>query len=425
MLELRQHAVYFLHLHAGAGGDAALARGLDQFRLGAFLRRHRVDDAAHAAYLFVGLVHVLAACRLLELGRQLVHQVGHAAHFLHLAQLRLEVVHVELAANLDLLRQVGRRLAVDALARLFHQGQDVAHAEDAIGHAGRVERFQAVEFFRNTGKLDRFARDVAHGQGRTAARVTVELGQHDARQRQRIIEGLGRVDGVLAQHGVDDEQGFDRFHGAVDGGDFAHHLFVDTQAARRIDDQHVVVMLFRPVQRGKGDIDRLVGAGGREEVGAHLGGDRLQLGDRGGTVDVGRDGQHFLLLFFLQVLRQLADGGGFTHTLQTGHQDDGGRLLGKADLRRFRPQVGAHQGGQLALHHAHQGLARRQRGNDILAHGFFFDFGDEFAHGGQGDVGLEQRQAHFAQHVGGVRFGQARLAAHGLDDFGKPLGEII
>ena len=39
-----------------------------------------------------------------------------------------------------------------------------------------------------------------------AARVTVELGQHDTRQRQRIIEGLGRVDGILAQHGVDDKQ---------------------------------------------------------------------------------------------------------------------------------------------------------------------------------------------------------------------------
>ena len=37
------------------------------------------------------------AGRLLELRRQLVDQAGHAAHFFHLAQLRLEVVHVELA----------------------------------------------------------------------------------------------------------------------------------------------------------------------------------------------------------------------------------------------------------------------------------------------------------------------------------------
>jgi hypothetical protein len=85
---------------------------------------------------------------------------------------------------------------------------------------GRVERFQAVEFFRDAGKLDRLARDVAHRQRRTAARVAVQLGQHDTGQRQRIVEGLGGVDGILAQHGVDHEQGFDRLDGAVHGGDF-------------------------------------------------------------------------------------------------------------------------------------------------------------------------------------------------------------
>jgi hypothetical protein len=132
-----------------------------------------------------------------------------------------------------------------------------------------------------------------------------------------------------------------------------------------------------------------------------------------------------LFLFFLQVLGQLADGGGFTHTLQAGHQDDGGRLLGKAQLGRFRTEVGAHDGGQFALHHADQRLARRQRGNHFLAQRLFFDAGDEFAHGRQGNVGLQQRHAHFAQHFGGVGFGQAGLAAHGLDDLGKALGQII
>ncbi len=47
-------------------------------------------------------------------------------------------------------------------------------------------------------------------QRRAAARVAVELGQHHAGQRQRLVEGAGGVDRVLALHRVDDEQGLDR-----------------------------------------------------------------------------------------------------------------------------------------------------------------------------------------------------------------------
>ena len=88
----------------------------------------------------------------------------------------------------------------------------------------------------------------------------------------------------------------------------------------------------------------------------------------------------------------------------------------------WRPELGAHQGGQLALDHADQGLAWRQRGDHFFAQRLFLDAGDKFAHRGQRHVGFEQREAHFAQHVGGVRFGQTRLTAHGLDDLGKALG---
>jgi hypothetical protein len=66
-----------------------------------------------------------------------------------------------------------------------------------------------------------------------------------------------------------------------------------------------------------------------------------------------------------------------------------------------------------------------ERADHFFAQRFFFYLADEFAHGRQRHVGLEQRQAHLAQHLGGVRFGQSRLAAHGLDDFGEALGQVI
>jgi len=75
-------------MHAGAGGHAALAAGLQQFGLAALQRRHRQDDAFHALHVALGLVHVDIAGLGGQLAGQLVHQARQAAHLLHLAQLR-------------------------------------------------------------------------------------------------------------------------------------------------------------------------------------------------------------------------------------------------------------------------------------------------------------------------------------------------
>src|SRR3989344_2465071 len=85
----------------------------------------------------------------------------------------------------------GRGLDVAPLLPLFDQGHDVAHAEHAASMAFGVEHLQAVDLFRNTGELDRHTGDLAHGQGRAAARIAIELGEHDAGQRQGVLEGLG------------------------------------------------------------------------------------------------------------------------------------------------------------------------------------------------------------------------------------------
>ncbi|MNS97057.1 hypothetical protein D3C72_1313800 [compost metagenome] len=212
-------------------------------------------------------------------------------------------------------------------------------------------------------------------------------------------------------------------------GDFLHHQLVDTQAAGRIDDQHVVVVLARPVHRRAGDLDRLLVRLRREEVSADLIGNGLQLGDSGGAVDVARDRQHLLLLVFLEPLGQLAHGGGLAGALQARHQDDGGRLHGQVQLGFLVVAAGrvgaADHGGQLALDHADQGLARGEAADNLLAHGLFLHAGNEFAHDRQRHVGFEHGKAHFAQHLGGVGLGQSGLAAHGLDDPRQALCEVI
>ena len=93
----------------------------------------------------------------------------------------------------------------------------------------------ARQLLADAGIFDRFACYVAHGKCCTAARITIQLGQDHAGQRQGIAERLGRIDRILAKHRVDNEQRFDRFERRMQLGDLFHHRLVDRKTPRRID----------------------------------------------------------------------------------------------------------------------------------------------------------------------------------------------
>jgi hypothetical protein len=105
--------------------------------------------------------------------------------------------------------------------------------------------------------------------------------------------------------------------------------------------------------------------------------------------------------------------------LQARHQDDGRGLGGQVDVRH----PFAHGGGEFPVHQTHQGLTGGERAHHLGAQRLFLDAGDEVAHHGQRDVGLQQRHAHFAQHVLHIAFGDARLTAHGLDQAAETIGK--
>ena len=198
-----------------------------------------------------------------------------AAHLLHLHDLLLEVLEVEAFAGLDLLRELFGFLAIDALLHVLDQREHVAHAEDARGHAVGMERLEAGQLLADARELDRLARDVTHRQRRAAARIAVELGQHDAGERQRFGECARGVDRVLALHRVDDEQRLDRLHRVVQLADLAHHRLVDREPSRGVDDEHVVVMPARVIERARRDVDRLLADRRRKEIGVDLPRERL------------------------------------------------------------------------------------------------------------------------------------------------------
>lgn len=202
-----------------------------------------------------------------------------------------------------------------------------------------MEGFESGELLADTGKLERLASDVAHRQRRAATRVTVELGQHDAGERQRLVEGACGVDRILAEHRVDHEQGLDRLYRSMQGLDLGHHGLVHREPAGGVDQQHVDVVLARVVERGERDVDRLLRGLGGEEPDPGLCRHRLQLLDRRRAIDVGGHHQHLLLLLLVQELGELAGGGGLARTLQAGHQHHRGRLSGQIQPSWRRPSA--------------------------------------------------------------------------------------
>ena len=179
-----------------------------------------------------------------------------AAHLLQLLELALEVHQVEALALGDLLGELLGFLDVDLLLHLLDQRDDVAHAEDAAGHAFGIEGLERVELLAHAHQHDGLARDFAHRQRGATARIAVGLGENDAGEIERRAESARGIHRVLAGHGVDDEQPLVRFHGALDLLHLFHELGVDVQAARGVDDQRVVNALARRIERLARDVRR-------------------------------------------------------------------------------------------------------------------------------------------------------------------------
>ena len=195
-----------------------------------------------------------------------------------------------------------------------------------------------------------------HAQSCAAARVAVELGQDDAGQGQRVFESFGGVDRILTLHGVDNKQGLDRVEHGVQLFNLGHQGFVDGQAAGGVDQQHIKIVAFGVVKSGACNVDGFLLRCAGKPFSASLGGDSFELLNGGGAVNVARDGQHFFLALFNQVLGQFGGGGGFACALQASHQNHGGGLGCEVDVAH----TFAHGGGELFADDADQHLAGLQ-----------------------------------------------------------------
>jgi hypothetical protein len=101
------------------------------------------------------------------------------------------------------------------------------------------------------------------------------------------LKCLGGIHGILAEHRVDHEQGFDRVHRGVQRLDLGHHRVVDAECGRRYRRRaRRESLALRVVDRGLAMSSGFCDASDEGKKIADLPGQRLQLLDRGRTVDV-------------------------------------------------------------------------------------------------------------------------------------------
>ena len=193
------------------------------------------------------------------------------------------------------------------------------------------------------------------------------------------------------------------------------------QAARAVQQHDVIGFQQAGLNRALGDgHGRLARHDGqRRNTGLHAEHGQLLL--RGRTAHVERGHQDFLLLALAQPQTELGGGGGLARTLQTDHENR---------YRRVGGQVDGHTGAaqhldQMVVDDLDDHLAGRDAFQHVLAHGLIAHGSQEILDHRQGDVGFEQRHAHFAQRRIHVALAQGAAPRQLVEHRAKARGQVL
>ena len=248
---------------------------------------------------------------------------------------------------------------------------------------------------------------------RATARIAVELGEHHSVETDALVEGLRGVDGVLADHGVNDEQHLVGAGDCFDVGGLLHQHLIDAQPASCVDHHHVVETALRVFDGPLGNLHRIahaVAGLGCEDMDPGPLPHDLQLVDRVGALQVTGDQQRTVLLG-LQPARQLPCEGGLSSTLKTGEHDDGRRFLGEPDGAGLPTQ----DLDELLIDDLDDLLRGIERPADLDADAAFLDCRDELLDHPEVDVCLQQRDADLTHRGVDIRRGEAPFGPEALE----------
>ena len=318
----------------------------------------------------------------------------------------------------QLLLELQGLLLVEVLLRLLNEGEHVAHAQDAAGHAVGVEHLDLIQLFAHAHKFDGLAGDCADGQGRAPSGVAVQLGEHHAVDVQGVVKGLGRVHRVLTDHGVHHQQDLGGLHRRLDASELLHQLLVHVEPSGGVQEHQVVAVLLGVGDSRLGDVHR-VGLSHLEHGDVQLLAHHLQLLDGGGAVDVAGTQQGALALLALHETRQLGAVGGLARALKAHHHHHGGGLGGDGQLGAGAP----HQIGELLIDDLDDLLGGREGLQYVGTHRLLGDLGNELLDHLIADVGLQQSQADLPHGLLHVGLRQTPLAAQLFEGGGELFGQ--
>src|SRR3954447_17348786 len=414
LVELLHELVDLLDARARALRDPQPARALDQLGPPALLRRHRQHDRLDAVDLALVDLH-LRQLLAREPGQHAEDRLE-GAHLAQRLELLEEVLERELVAA-QLTLELERLVLLELLLGLLDERHDVAHAEDPLRHPLGVEALELVELLPHAREQDRLAGDGLDAERGAAARVAVELRHHHAVELDGGGELLGDVHRVLAGHRVDDQQDVVRLHRLADLDELVHERRVDVQAAGGVDDEDVLALHLRPVERPPRDLDRRDLGALLVNVGADLRAALHELVDRGRAVDIARGERDRRAVLRLEEARQLRAGGRLAGALQAGHEDDRRRPRRERDAHRRA----AHEGRELLVDDLDGLLGGIELAGDLGPETALLDGRRELLDDLEVDVGLEQREADLAHGLVDVVLGQRAVRA----DVGERLLELL
>jgi len=188
---------------------------------------------------------------------------------------------------------------------------DIAHREDTACHAFGAERFEGIEVFACSDEFDGDGGHCLDADQGAAACIAVEFGHDHAVEAQRIVEGLGAVNGVLSGHSVDDQEDLGRLDGSVDLFELLHQFRIDGQSTCGIEDDDIGPRGTGRFEAFSADFDGVRFAGFAENADSDLFAQDVELFDRRGALEVGCDQKRLEFLFFDQD-REFSAGGGFS-----------------------------------------------------------------------------------------------------------------
>jgi hypothetical protein len=236
----------------GPAGDAPPAGAVEQLGLLPLPLAHRVVDGPHPAHLPLDLplVHVHLPGHLAH-ARDHPHHLAHRPELLHLPHLGHEVVERE-RALLELGLLGGDLVLVELRHRVLDEAQDVAHAQDPLGHAlGRNSSSASSRSptpMNFTG-LPVIILDDSSAPPRVSESNFVRISPSIS---SCSLNALALLTGVLAAHGVEHEEHLVGLELGVDLLQLAHQRVVDVQPAGGVEDDDVAAGGLRLLHRRPG-----------------------------------------------------------------------------------------------------------------------------------------------------------------------------